>query len=54
MDEDPDGEPGDTVMVSKGKMKRIGGMKEYEEMVARRLARRKDLYGFVSWVANEL
>ena len=43
MDEDPDGEAGDTVMVSKGKMKKIGGMKEYEEVVARRLARRKDI-----------
>jgi len=43
MDEDPDGEAGDTVMVSKRKMKKIGGMKEYEEIVARRLARRKDI-----------
>ena len=43
MDDVPDGEPGETVMVSKGKMKRIGGMKEYEEIVARRLARKKDL-----------
>ena len=43
MDEDPDGDSGDTVMVSKGKMKRIGGMIEYEEIVARRLARRKEL-----------
>lgn len=43
MDGDADGETGETVMVSKGKMKRIGGMKEYEEIVERRLARRKDL-----------
>jgi len=43
MDDTPDGEPGETVMVSKGKMKRIEGMKEYEEIVARRLARRKDI-----------
>lgn len=43
MDEEPDGEPGETVMVSKGKMKRIGGMEEYEAIVERRLARRKDL-----------
>jgi hypothetical protein len=43
MDEDADGEPGDTVMISKGKMKRIEGMGEYEKIVERRLARRKDL-----------
>jgi hypothetical protein len=43
MDEHPDGDPGDTVMVSKGKMKRIGGMKEYEDIVQCRLARRKDV-----------
>jgi hypothetical protein len=43
MDQDPDGEPGLTVMVSKGRSKRIEGMKEYEEIVQRRLARRKEL-----------
>jgi hypothetical protein len=43
MDEEPDGEPGETIMVSKGKVKRIEGMKEYEEIVNRRLARRKDI-----------
>lgn len=39
----PDDEPGKTVMVSKGKMKVIEGMREYEEIVERRLARRKDV-----------
>jgi hypothetical protein len=43
MDEQADGEPGDTIMVSKGKVKKIEGMKEYEEIVNRRLARRKDV-----------
>jgi hypothetical protein len=43
MDEDGDGEPGETVMVSKGKMKRINGMGEYEKIIERRLARQKGL-----------
>lgn len=42
MDEDPDGDSGQTIMVSKGKAKVIEGMKEYEAVVERRLARRKD------------
>lgn len=42
MDEEPDGGPGSTIMVSKGKAKSIEGMKEYEAVVERRLARRKD------------
>lgn len=42
MDEDEEGDPGSTIMVSKGKAKTIAGMKEYEAIVEKRLARRKD------------